>query len=71
MWNEPVQKRDWIVTGLWSLSIDAVCIGALVLVASSVYMGFTRKGERGLAVISFGLGIVLCAYFVWGLAAMG
>ncbi len=68
MWNEPAQERDWIVTRLWSLSMDAVCIGLLYIVLSSIYMGFQLREKRKYVIASLGTGCALCAWFVWGLA---
>ncbi len=71
MWNEPQQERDWIVTRLWSLSMDAVCIGLIILVLSSLYMAFQIKEKRLWVGLSFGLGLLLCAYFLVGLTRLG
>ena len=71
MWNEPRQERDWIVTRLWSLSMDAVCVGLILLVLSSLYMAFQIKEKRLWVALSFGLGVFLCAYFLVGLTKLG
>lgn len=71
IWNEPEQERDWIATKLWSLSMDAVCIGTIILVLSSLYMAWQIKEKRRPIIVSLALGAASCAYFVWGLAAMG
>ena len=70
MWNEPAQEKDWIITRLWSFSMDAICIGLIVMVLSSLYMGYQLKEKRRPVILSFGLGLLVCAYFVWGLAMM-
>lgn len=71
IWNEPVQERDWIVTRIWSLSMDALCVGVILVVLSSLYMGFRVTEHRRWAVASFVLGVLVCSCFVWGLAATG
>ena len=71
MWNEPQQERDWLITRLWSLSMDAVCIGLIILVFSSLYMAFQIKEKRLGIGISLGLGILLCTYFLIGLTQLG
>ena len=70
MWNEPAQEKDWIITRLWSFSMDAICIGLIVMVLSSLYMGYQLKEKRRWIILSFGLGLLVCAYFVWGLSMM-
>ena len=71
LWNEPAQKRDWIITRLWSLSMDALCVGLIYIVMSSVYMGFQLKEKRRWVVVSLALGTAACGYFVWGLSLLG
>lgn len=71
LWNEPAQKRDWIITRLWSLSMDALCVGLIYIVISSVYMGFQLKEKRRWVVLSLALGVAACSYFVWGLSLLG
>ena len=70
MWNEPAQERDWIVTRVWSLSMDAVCVGVIYLVLSSLYMAFQLKGQRLFVVSTLTIGTLTCAFFVWGLTML-
>jgi hypothetical protein len=70
IWNEPIQERDWIMTRIWSFSIDAVSIGLILIVISSLYMGLKIKENRQWAVVSLALGILVCSFFVWGLSLM-
>jgi hypothetical protein len=70
IWNEPVQERDWIMTRIWSLSIDALSIGLILMIISSLYMGFKIKENRQWVVGSFALGTLACSFFVWGLSLM-
>jgi hypothetical protein len=70
IWNEPIQERDWIMTRIWSFSIDAVSIGLILIVISSLYIGLKIKENRQWAVVSLALGILVCSFFVWGLSLM-
>ncbi len=70
IWNEPVQERDWIMTRIWSFSIDVVSIGLILIVLSSLYMGLKIKENRPWAVASLAFGVLTCSFFVWGLSMM-
>ncbi|MCI0723262.1 MAG: hypothetical protein L0338_30515 [Acidobacteria bacterium] len=65
--SDPRQQRDWLITKLWSFSMDAIVIGLLFLVMSSLYMGYGLKKKWTYQAISLALGIFSCAFFVWGL----
>jgi hypothetical protein len=71
IWREEPSIRDWLPTQIWSLCIDAVCVGLLFLVGSSLYMGSQLKGQRIGFMVSLALGVVLSSFFLWGLAASG
>ena len=70
IWNEPVQEKDWIMTRIWSFSIDAVSIGLILMVLSSLYMGFQIKESRQWVIGSLALGVFACSFFIWGLSLM-
>ncbi|MEK7684533.1 MAG: hypothetical protein AAB466_03835 [Verrucomicrobiota bacterium] len=60
-------ERDWLLTKLWSFSMDALSAGLIVLVLSSLVMACERR-ERWLgAGIALGLGLAACGFFVFGL----
>ena len=65
--NDPKQKRDWFMTRIWSLSMDAVALGMLVMVFSGLYMWYCLKPKRRLGLIILGLGVLCCGFFVFGL----
>ena len=71
IWNEPVPKRDWIMTHIWSFSMDAICLGLIFMVLSSLYMWIELKRKRLLGLLALGLGTLSCGFFVWGLAWIG
>ena len=70
IWNEPVQERDWFLTRIWSFSMDALSIGLILIVISSLYMGLRIKENRRWIVASLTLGTLVCSFFVWGLTLM-
>ena len=65
--NAPRAERDWLLTRLWSLSMDAIALGLVVLVVSSLMLAYERR-ERWLgASIALGLGMAVGAFFLVGL----
>jgi len=60
-------ERDWLPTKLWSLSMDALVVGLIVLVASSLVLAYERREKWMSAGIALGLGLAVCAFFVFGL----
>lgn len=68
MWNEPKPRRDWIMTKIWSASMDAICVGLIFLVLSSLYMWLKLRQGRTWGGVALTLGTLSCAFFVWGLS---
>ncbi len=68
IWKEPEPERDWAMTQVWSFSIDAVCVGVIFLVLSSLYMWYQLKQKRLLGSVVLGLSTLSCAFFIWGLS---
>ena len=64
------RERDWLPTKIWSFSMDALCVGVIVLVFSSLYMAWKLKANRVGALVSLTLGIIVFVYFMWGQAWM-
>jgi hypothetical protein len=60
-------RRDWILTTVWALSMDAVALGLVVMVLGGIYMWYGLKGKRKLGIAALGLGIVTCGWFLFGL----
>jgi hypothetical protein len=59
--------RDWTVTTVWALSMDAVAAGLIVMVFSSYIMWYRLKAKRRGGLIALLLGCVSCGAFVAGL----
>ena len=60
-------ERDWWVTEVWSLSMDALVIGLVFMVLSSLYMWFRLKKGHILGALILASGFLSCAFFVFGL----
>jgi hypothetical protein len=67
IYNETVPSRDWVMTQIWSFSMDALSIGLIIMTLNSIYMWYRLKGEIVNGLIALALGIGSCVYFVWGL----
>ncbi|MBI5383461.1 MAG: hypothetical protein HZA90_02100 [Verrucomicrobia bacterium] len=60
-------ERDWLLTKLWSLSMDAVAVGLVFLVLSSVVMTWQRREKRLGSALALILGVLVGGFFVFGL----
>jgi hypothetical protein len=63
----PGNERDWIVTTVWALSMDAVAAGLIVMVVSSYIMWYRLKAKRVWGTIALLLGFVTSVVLVGGL----
>jgi len=59
--------RDWAVTTLWVISMDAVAAGLIFMVFSSYYMWYKLRQKRLFGLVALGLGVICCGVFVFGL----
>jgi hypothetical protein len=59
--------RDWLLTTVWALSMDAVAGGLIVMVFSSYIMWYRLKGKRLGGIVALLLGCVSCGALVFGL----
>jgi hypothetical protein len=59
--------RDWTLTSVWALSMDAVAAGLIVMVFSSYIMWYRLKAKRRGGIVALLLGFVSCCAFVTGL----
>lgn len=65
-----VPERDWLLTKVWSALMDAVSVGLIFLVASSLYMWWGLQAKRTWGLVALALGVLSCGLFVVGLRAL-
>jgi hypothetical protein len=65
--DDPRQSRDWALTTLWAFSMDAVAVGLIFMVLSSVYMWWELPPKRVGGAVALALGVVSCGLFCVGL----
>ena len=59
--------RDWTVTTVWALSMDAVAAGLIIMVLSSYLMWYRLKAKRREGLVALLLGGVSCGALLTGL----
>jgi hypothetical protein len=64
--TDPRHTRDWTLTTVWALAMDAVAAGLIVMVLSSYMMWYRLKAKRRGGVIALLLGFGSCVGFVVG-----
>ena len=60
-------SRDWILTTIWALAMDALAAGLIFMVLSSLYMWYELPQKRRLGIFILSLGILGCGLFCVGL----
>jgi len=65
--DDPRNHSDWLLTGVWALSMDAVAAGVIFLVFSGIYIWWGLKEKRKPGLAALGLGSAVCGLFVFGL----
>jgi hypothetical protein len=60
-------ERDWFLTTLWVISMDAVSVGIVIMLLSGLYMWYGLPAKRKMGGAALMLGTVVCAIFVVGL----
>lgn len=65
-----VPERDWLLTKIWSALMDAVSVGLICLVLSSLYMWWGLPPKRAWGLVALALGVLSCGLFVVGLRAL-
>ncbi len=61
--DDPLNRRDWILTSVWALAMDAVAAGLIFMVLSSFYMWCEVKQKRRMGVLVLLLGFLSCGLF--------
>ena len=64
--TQPSSQRDWIVTTVWVLAMDALAGGLIVMVLGSYYMWWRLKKRKALGIAVLGAGFAACVAFVAG-----
>jgi len=63
--NQPESRRDWVLTTLWVIAMDALAAGLIIIVLGSYYMWFRFKRRKlRLGVATLVAGYVCCAMFL-------
>lgn len=70
-YNMPGMYREWLVTSMWVVAMDALAAGLLAMVLGSYYMWYRLKPKRAAGCIALTLGLLSCGLFVIGLAWRG
>jgi hypothetical protein len=60
-------RRDWTLTTVWALSMDAVAAGLIVMVLGSYVMWFRLRARRVGGIVALALGFISCGGFIGGL----
>jgi hypothetical protein len=68
--GDPRETRDWLLTKMWSLAMDAVALGIVVLVMSGLYLWYRLPSKRLTGLVALGLGVAACMFFLYGLGAL-
>lgn len=68
--DDPRNRRDWLLTTVWAVTMDAVAAGIVLMVLSSFYMWWSLPEKRRLGAAALALGVVVCGLFIWGLRWM-
>jgi hypothetical protein len=59
--------RDWPLTTVWALSMDAVALGMCLMVLSGIYLWIGLPGKRKPGLAALLAGVAACGMFVLGL----
>ena len=57
-------RRDWTLTTVWALSMDAVAVGLIVMVLGSYVMWFRLGTKRLGGIVALALGFISCGAFI-------
>ncbi|MBI5767672.1 MAG: PepSY domain-containing protein [Verrucomicrobia bacterium] len=60
-------QRDWLLTTLWALAMDAVAAGLSVMVLSSLAMWWVLPGKKLGGALALAAGTIMCGWFLVGL----
>jgi len=60
-------RRDWVLTSMWAYSMDAIAVGLIFMVLSSLLMWYELPQKRRLGVVVLSLGALCSGLFCFGL----
>jgi hypothetical protein len=64
--NASGTQRDWLLTTIWVLSMDALAGALIVMVLGSYYMWYRLKAKRRLGAVALAAGLLSCGIFLTG-----
>ena len=65
--NVAGSERDWLLTSVWVMAMDALAAALIVMVLGSYYMWYQLKPKRRLGAVALAAGVVSCGMFLRGL----
>ncbi len=65
--GDPRSQRDWMLTQVWALSMDAVALGVIVMTLSGVVLWWGLPAKRRFGTLALAAGLFVCGWFVVGL----
>jgi hypothetical protein len=65
--DDPRNQRDWAFTSAWALAMDAVAIGLILMILSSLWIWYETRRHRVLGGIVLLAGCLACGLFCVGL----
>jgi hypothetical protein len=65
--DDSQNHRNWMLTSVWALSMDAVALGIILMVLTSYYMWWGLREKRSSGITALALGTLVCGLFVIGL----
>ena len=68
--NNPEARRDWSLTKLWVVAMDALAAGLILIVLSSYYMWWRLRPKRLAGSICLAAGVLTCGFFLFGLSRL-
>lgn len=65
---DTINTRDWVLTTVWAVSMDALAVGLIIMVFGSYLMWYRLKAKRRAGVIALLLGVITCGAFMGGVS---
>ena len=67
--GDPSRTRDWMLTRLWSLAMDALALGLVFIVASGLYLWYRLPLKRRPGLVALAAGVACCWFLLYGLGS--